>query len=70
MIDEEKKSNEYKISIPIITNSEIEQIANYQNELIDKLSNHIYRDREMIILQRIILNQQKEIEELLKEKNI
>lgn len=63
---EKNKKDEYKISIPLITKQELEQINNYQDELIDKLSKHIYHDKELIILQKIILNQQKEIEELKK----
>lgn len=57
-----------KISIPIISNQEIENIINTEN-LYDKIAEQIYHDREMIILQEFIKKLQKENEELKQDRN-
>lgn len=58
-MNEEEVDNEIKISIPIISNQEIENIINTE-DLYDKIAEQIYHDREMIILQEFIKKLQKE----------
>lgn len=65
-MNEEEVDNEIKISIPIISNQEIENIINTEN-LYDKIAEQIYHDREMIILQEFIKKLQKENKELNKK---
>lgn len=65
-INEKEVDNGIKISIPIISNQEIENIINIEN-LYDKIAEQIYHDREMIILQEFIKKLQKENEELKNE---
>lgn len=60
--------NVIKISIPIISNQEIENIINTEG-LYDKIAEQIYHDREMIILQEFIKKLQKENEELKQDRN-
>lgn len=62
-INEKEVDNRIKISIPIISNQEIENIINTE-DLYDKIAEQIYHDREMIILQEFIKKLQKENEEL------
>ncbi len=52
-INEKEVDNGIKISIPIISNQEIENIINTE-DLYDKIAEQIYHDREMIILQEFI----------------
>lgn len=65
-MNEEEVDNEIKISIPIISNQEIENIINTE-DLYDKIAEQIYHDREMIILQEFIKKLQKENKELNKK---
>ena len=65
-INKKEVDNGIKISIPIISNQEIENTINTEN-LYDKIAEQIYHDREMIILQEFIKKLQKENEKL---KNI
>ena len=62
------EDNTFKISIPIITNEELEKFNNYLetdlHNIVNEISNHISRDREIILLKKVIEKQQKEIEEL------
>lgn len=60
--------NVIKISIPIISNQEIENIINTE-DLYNKIAEQIYHDREMIILQEFIKKLQKENEELKQDRN-
>lgn len=68
-INEKEVDNRIKISIPIISNQEIENIINTE-DLYDKIAEQIYHDREMIILQEFIKKLQKENEELKEERQI
>lgn len=71
MLDEEK-DNVFKISVPIITNEELERfdysLETDMDNIVHQISEHISRDREIILLKKVIEKQQKEIEEL-KEKS-
>ena len=66
--DEEKKDNVFKISMPIITNEELERldytIENDLDNIVHKISETVSRDRDIIILKKVIEKQSKEIEEL------
>lgn len=62
-INKQEVDNGIKISIPIISNQEIENTINTEN-LYDKIAEQIYHDREMIILQEFIKKLQKENKEL------
>lgn len=64
-INKKEVDNGIKISIPIISNQEIENTINTEN-LYDKIAKQIYHDREMIILQEFIKKLQKENKELKK----
>lgn len=71
MLSDEEKDNVFKISVPIITNEELERFNNYLetdlDKIVNEISTHISRDREIILLKKVIEKQYKEIEEL---KNI
>lgn len=62
------KNIEVKMSVPVMTNLEMEELDNniekYYSNIIDKISDHIYRDRELITLQRIIKYQDEKIKKL------
>lgn len=65
------EDNKFKISIPIITDEELKRF-DYKLEtdldnIVNVISTHISRDREIILLKKVIEKQQKEIEDL-KEK--
>ena len=66
------EDNTFKISVPIITNEELERfeysLETDLDNIVNEISTHISRDREIILLKKVIEKQQKEIEEL-KEKN-
>lgn len=66
------EDNTFKISVPIITNEELEKFNNYLetnlDNIVHEISNHVSRDREIILLKKVIEKQQKELEEL-KELN-
>ena len=61
-------SKKIEIKMPIYTAEELNALdkaimTDFDN-LVDAAMKHIYKDRECIILQKIIKEQQKEIEEL------
>lgn len=60
----EEENHEFKISIPLITNQELENIDNMQSEFVEKISKAVIRDKELLIAQQIIKKQQEEIEKL------
>lgn len=64
-----KEENEaLKISVPIITNQELEEldslIENNYESIFEKISKTVSKDRDIIILKKIIEKQHKEIKEL------
>ena len=65
------EDNTFKISVPIITNEELKRfeysLETDLDNIVNEISTHISRDREIILLKKVIEKQQKEIEEL-KEK--
>ena len=68
------EDNTFKISVPIITNEELERfeysLETDLDNIVNEISSHISRDREIILLKKVIEKQQKEIEELKKPKYI
>lgn len=67
MTDEEK-DDVFKISVPIITNDELERF-NFSLEtdldnIVNQISKHISRDREIILLKKVIEKQKEKIERL------
>ena len=67
--------DEYKIEVPIISNQELTDFDSMLNNLEEfenmftKISKHIYKDRELILLQKVIEKQQRDIEDLKDENN-
>lgn len=65
-------SEEIKISIPFFNGSEEAEIENkllfHLDEFTDEIMRTITKDKDMVILKKVIERQQKEIEDL-KEKN-
>ena len=66
------EDNTFKISVPIITNEELKRfeysLETDLDNIVNEISTHISRDREIILLKKVIEKQQKEIEELKEEK--
>ena len=62
------EDNTFKISVPIITNEELERfeysLETDLDNIVNEISTHISRDREIILLKKVIEKQQKEIERL------
>lgn len=56
-----------KISFPLINSQEIDNIDNFQDDLVKIISKAAVHDKDLLIAQRIIINQQKEIEKQKKE---
>jgi len=71
-MSDEEKDNKFKISVPIITNEELERfdysLETEMDNIVHQISEHVYRDREIILLKKVIEKQSKEIEELKKYK--
>ena len=67
-MENKDKNIEVKMSVPVMTNLEMAELDNniekYYSNIIDKISDHIYRDRELITLQRIIKYQDEKIKKL------
>jgi uncharacterized HAD superfamily protein len=68
MMENDNKNNEVKVSIPIYTNQEIAEIDNvieqHYSDFMEQISNHVYKERELITLQRIIKYQDEKIKKL------
>lgn len=66
------EDNTFKISVPIITDEELKRfefsLETDLDNIVNEISTHISRDREIILLKKVIEKQQKEIEELKKPK--
>ncbi len=57
-------SEEYKVSIPLITNKELEIFDNNIHEIIEEYSKMYFREKDQILTQRIIMKQEEEIDHL------
>lgn len=68
-----KKDNVYKITVPIITNEELKRLDNALENDLDKIVQEITevvsKDREIIILQKVIKKQQKRNKKLKRKLN-
>lgn len=68
MLSDEEKDNVFKISVPIITNEELQRldytIKNDLDNIVHQISKTVSRDRDIIILKKVIEKQSKKIEEL------
>ena len=66
------EDNTFKISVPIITNEELKRfeysLETDLDNIVNEISTHISKDREIILLKKVIEKQQKELEKL-KENN-
>lgn len=67
-MENKDKNIEVKMSVPVMTNFEIAEldktIEKHYSNIMDEISDHIYRDRELITLQRIIKYQDEKIKKL------
>ena len=74
MLSDEEKDNVFKISVPIITNEELEKldytIENDLDNIVHQISKTVSRDKDIIILKKVIEKQSKEIEELKDTRSI
>lgn len=61
-MDIERKDNVFKVSIPAITDDEIRVIDNNFDEIAHKFSEMIMHDKDLIMAQRVIQNQQAELD--------
>ena len=61
-------SEEYKISVPLISNQELEKlkynISTYYSDIVEKISETIAKDKDIIVLQQVIKYQDKKIKQL------
>ena len=68
------EDNTFKISVPIITNEELERfeysLETDLDNIVHQISETVSRDKDIIILKKVIEKQSKEIEELKKPKYI
>lgn len=66
MNEEEKKDNVLKVSVPIFNNKELKEldykIDNYLNDIVSEINKTVSKDRDIIILKKVIEKQQKELE--------
>lgn len=60
---EMEQFNDYFVHMNCPTLEELETIDKFQNDLIHKISEAIMHDKDLLVCQRIIENQQKEIDE-------
>lgn len=62
------EDNTFKISVPIITNEELKRfeysLETDLDNIVNEISTHISRDREIILLKKVIEKQSKEIEKI------
>lgn len=65
--EEEKKDYVYKMNVPIFNNLELKEldykIENYLDDIVSEISKTVSRDREIIILKKVIEKQQEQLQE-------
>ena len=66
----EKEDRELKISIPLLTQEEINGIDINMNEMIDQFTKMVIKEKDLIIAQYIIKRQQEKIEKLEQKESI
>ena len=57
-------SEEYKVSIPLFEPNELETFDNHIHEIIEEYSKMMFKEKDQILTQRIIMKQEQEIERL------
>ena len=55
---------QYKFSMPLINDEELQRIDNYYNELVDEFLKKYVKEKDNIIAQRIMMNLKKENQKL------
>ena len=55
---------QYKFSMPLINDEELQRIDNYYNELVDEFLKKYVKEKDNIIAQRIMMNLKKENKQL------
>jgi hypothetical protein len=63
-MDIEKKDNAFKISVPLITNAEIESINNNFHSIVSEFTKQILHNKELAMAQHIIKKQETIINEM------
>lgn len=61
---ENEEDVEYKISVPLATNEELERVMKSYDSLINKVMETVSHDKDILYLQAIIKEQHKRIEDL------
>lgn len=56
--------NEYKVSIPLITNEELETFDSNIHNIVEEYSKMYFKEKDQILTQRLIMKQEEEIERL------
>lgn len=60
-------SKEYKVSIPLFEPNELTTFDNHIHEIIEEYSKMMFKEKDQILTQRIIMKQEQEIERLNKK---
>lgn len=63
-----EKTLQYKLTMPLIDEIELQKIDNYYNEIVDEFKKEYLKEKNMIIAQRIMTNLREENKKLLCEK--
>ena len=59
-----EKDNTFKMSIPLITNAELNAIDNNLNNLVNQITKQVIHDKDLLVAQHIIKRQKQYIEQL------
>ena len=57
-----EKQEKYTITLPLITNQELEEIDKHYNDYIEELVKAVTHDKDLIVLQEVIKEQKRRIE--------
>ena len=57
-------SEEYKISVPLFEKGELETFDNNIHSIVEEYSKMLFKEKDQILTQRIIMKQEEEIERL------
>lgn len=66
--EEIENDNTYKISVPLIDSTELNNIDNYYEEIVDRFLKSFIKERELVIVQHIMQKQQDKIKQLETDK--
>lgn len=59
-----EKDNTFKISIPLITNAELNAIDNNLDDLVNQFTKQVIHNKDLLVAQQIIKRQKEYIEQL------